>query len=96
MNKITVVQAEEIIRKSKGKFITVAFIKRTDSSLRVMNCRTMVTKHLNAIKHLKKSVSKKRSPGLIRVYDVQNKGYRQINVSGLRIVKAFGKEFIVE
>jgi hypothetical protein len=84
--KITVKQAEDIIRRSNGQFITVSFIKRTNSQLRTMNCRVGVHKNLNG-----KRVRTK--PGLIRVFDMTKKEYRNINLSGLRNLRAMGREF---
>lgn len=89
MEKITVAKAEELIKKSNGKFITVSFIKRTNSELRVMNCRVGVKKNL-------KGTGRKPKAGLVRVFDMTKKEYRNINVSGLRTIKALGKEYAIE
>ena len=56
---------------SNGKFLTVTF-KKKDGSIRVMNCRLGVTKHL------KGGVSTLDPAKYITVYDMQSKGYRAI------------------
>lgn len=56
---------------SNGKFLTVTF-KKKDGSIRVMNCRLGVTKHL------KGGVSTLNPEKYITVYDMQSKGYRAI------------------
>lgn len=62
----------DFIAQSKGKFITVSFIKK-DGTARVLNGRTGVTKHLkggtSTIDHDKYLV----------VYDTVNTGYRCVN-----------------
>lgn len=54
-----------------GKFFTVQFIKQ-DGSLREMNCRLGVKKHL-------KGGVKTLTDNYICVYDVKTEGYRSIN-----------------
>lgn len=56
---------------SNGKFLTVTF-KKKDGSIRVMNCRLGVTKHL------KGGASTLNPEKYITVYDMQSKGYRAI------------------
>lgn len=63
---------ENVLKATKGKFFTVSFIKK-DGSLRIMNCRLGVTKHL------KGGVSTLNPDKFLTVYDVQSKGYRAIN-----------------
>ena len=56
---------------TNGKFVTVTFTKK-DGSIRIMNCRLGVTKHL-------KGGSSTLDPAkYITVYDLQSKGYRAI------------------
>ena len=88
--KISVDKAAKIITDSKGKFITVTFVKRTNNKLRTMNCRVGV------MKDLKGKRIRKIKPGLVRVWDTTKKQYRNINISGLRSVKANGAEYIVK
>lgn len=62
----------EIVARSKGKFISVSFHKK-DGTLRVMNCRTGV------IKHLKGGQCTLNRDQYLIVYDLIKKGYRAIN-----------------
>jgi len=86
---VSAAKAANIIRESSGRFITVDFTKRTDSKLRTMNCRVGVFKGVKGGKR------KKKDPGLITVFDMQKKGYRTINVSGLRRVRHNGIDYRV-
>jgi hypothetical protein len=70
--------------KTVGKqFFTVTFEKKADGSLRTMNCRKGVKKHLkggeSTIKHKK---------NLVSVYDVKSKGYRCFDVTRVTDIKA--------
>jgi hypothetical protein len=60
------------ILASNGKIFNVLFTKK-DGSVRSMNARLGVTKHL------KGGVSTLNANQYITVYDMQNKGYRAIN-----------------
>ncbi len=60
------------ILNSNGKIMTVKFIKK-DGSLRVMNCRLGVTKHL------KGGASTLNPDKFITVYDLKSEGYRAID-----------------
>jgi hypothetical protein len=60
------------VLNSNGKFLTVTFRKK-DGTIRVMNCRLGVTKHL------KGGTSTLDPNKYITVYDLQSKGYRAIS-----------------
>ena len=60
------------ILNSNGKIMTVKFVKK-DGSLRVMNCRLGVTKHL------KGGTSTLNPDKFITVYDLKSEGYRAID-----------------
>ena len=62
----------DFIAKSKGKFITVNFIKK-DGTTRTLNGRIGVTKHL------KGGVSTVNTDKYLVVYDTVNTGYRSVN-----------------
>jgi hypothetical protein len=62
----------DFIAQSKGKFITVNFIKK-DGTTRTLNGRTGVTKHL------KGGVSTVNTDKYLVVYDTVNTGYRCVN-----------------
>jgi hypothetical protein len=60
--------------------MTIKFIKK-DGSLRVMNCRLGVTKHL------KGGTSTLNPDKFITVYDLKSEGYRAINKESILDVK---------
>jgi len=62
----------DFIAQSKGKFITVAFIKK-DGTVRNLNGRIGVTKHL------KGGVSTVNTDQYLVVYDTVAQGYRSVN-----------------
>ena len=62
----------DFIAQSKGKFITVAFIKK-DGTVRNLNGRIGVTKHL------KGGVSTVNTDQYVVVYDTVAQGYRSVN-----------------
>lgn len=65
---------------TNGKIVTVTFTKK-DGSIRVMNCRLGVTKHL-------KGGSSTLDPNkYITVYDLQSKGYRAISKDQILDIK---------
>lgn len=68
------------ILNSNGKIMTVKFIKK-DGSLRVMNCRLGVTKHL------KGGTSTLNPDRFITVYDLKSEGYRAIDKETILDVK---------
>jgi len=68
------------ILNSNGKIMTVKFIKK-DGSLRVMNCRLGVTKHL------KGGCSTLNPDKFITVYDLKSEGYRAIDKESILDVK---------
>ena len=68
------------ILNSNGKIMTVKFIKK-DGSLRVMNCRLGVTKHL------KGGASTLNPDKFITVYDLKSEGYRAIDKESILEVK---------
>lgn len=87
MKNITVNEALEKIKSSKGKFFTATFVKRTNLELRTMNCRLGVKKNIKGNDH------RKSHPDLLTVYDMSNKGYRTINITGLRSLSIDGKTY---
>ena len=71
-----------------NKFFTVVFRKK-DGTLRKMNCRLGVTKHLKGgTKGYDKS-------NLVTVYDIVKKGYRTVNLDTLEEIKARGLKVTV-
>lgn len=84
MKQFTVKQLKQLVGT---KIFTVEFIKK-DGSLRVMNCRLGVTKHLQGgeLKHNPSDLNH------LIVYDMQSQGYRTINVNTLKSIRFEGKE----
>ena len=70
---------DELLLSSVGRFVTVEFYKK-DGSLRILNGRLGVTKHL------KGGVSTLDPDKYITIYDLVNKGYRAVNRSTIRSV----------
>lgn len=62
----------QALSESKGQFITVTF-KKKDGTVRTMNCRTGVTKHLRG------GACTVDTDKYLIVYDLRSKGYRSIN-----------------
>jgi len=87
--RISVVDAVNKMQKSSGKFMTVSFTKRGDNTLRVMNCRTGVSKGVKGVRLARKNT------GLMTVYDMTKREFRNVNVSGLRSLKLGGLEYKV-
>ena len=70
---LTPQEAADKIQNAGSQFFTVTFVKRTDNTLRVMNCR-------RGVKAGVKGTSKRRKKpvGLVTVYDMKSHGYRRI------------------
>lgn len=72
----------EKINLLNGLFFTVEFIKK-DGSTRLMNCRTGVKKYLSD-NGKKIKLTSPIDNGILRVYDLQAKGYRSINIDTIK------------
>lgn len=73
------------------KIFSVDFIKK-DGSLRKMNCRLGVRKHLKGGELKFDTVEK----NLLPVFDMEKQGYRIINVSTIREIRYNNKTFTLE
>lgn len=93
-NIIGMDQAVEIIEgaKESGRVFSVRFVKRTDNTIRDMNCRGGVRKHLRG-GELAYDPKKKR---LVTVFDMQKGGYRSINCDSIMQIVVDGKTFKIE
>jgi len=80
----------EIIQKSKGKFITVDFIKRTTGEVRKMNCRTGVTKGVTGTGKSFNDSDK----GLVTVWDAQISQFRSIPLANIIKITSQGVEWV--
>lgn len=69
-----------------GSIFTATFVKK-DGSVRVMNCRRQVKKHLKG----GEMTWQPERRGYVSVYDLQSEGYRVINLETLIELKANGK-----
>jgi hypothetical protein len=88
--QITRNDIDTIIAQAGDHFATVEFTKK-DGSLRKMNFRVGVKKHL---KGGESTVAHKTN--LVSVYDVQAKGYRVFNKNTAKRLVVNGEEYIVE
>jgi hypothetical protein len=79
MNTINKIYAYNLISNSEGKIFTCEYVKK-DSTLRTINCRLQVKKGVTG-KGLKYNPIER---GLIPVYDMQNKGFRMLNLLTLK------------
>lgn len=75
---------ESLIGQTHGKMFTVSFVKR-DGSLRTINARTGVTKHLRGGVKTTGHI-----PELVTVFDMGKKAYRTINKTTVVEIKALG------
>lgn len=89
---MTTLEAAKLIRNSEGRFFTVKFIKRTDGSVREMNCRTGVVKHLRG-GDAAYNFSEK---GLISVYSLDAEGYRTIPIENILELRFGGNTYKVK
>ena len=90
MKVINKFEAVDMMRDTNGRVFSVAFTKK-DGSIRHMNCRTGVKKHL-AGGELKFDA---RAKGLFSVYDMQSKGYRFINLNTIHGLQIDGEFYTV-
>lgn len=83
-------EVEATMDSAGDTFFSVIFVKRGDNSLRHMNCRRGVKK---GIKGTRRRTSRKT--GLMPVYDMVEKGFRTVNLSGVRKIRISGTEYRV-
>lgn len=81
---MSVQQKRAIIKTAKGTVFTATF-RKADGSVREMNCRRGVTKHL---KGGTSTIAHKQN--LLGVFDMQKQAYRCINLDTLIKVKING------
>lgn len=73
---------------NNGKIFSATFEKK-DGTIRTINCRRNVSKGVKGIGYSFDPMSK----GLLSVYDMQNKGFRFINLETLVEAKVNGEIF---
>lgn len=89
---VTLADLITIIKSTNGKVFRATFIKRSTGELRHLVGRLGVTKD-------QKGVGLKYDPAtknLLTVYDFQKRGYRMINLDGLKEVVFQGKTYTRE
>lgn len=89
--KITRNAAIKLMKSTQGKIFSATFMKK-DGTVRAMNCRLGVTKHL-------KGGSLAFNPAeydLMTVFDVQKKAYRMIDLDTLKSVRVGGRKFTIQ
>lgn len=90
MKQIDLNKAQTLIKKTKGKVFTAVFTKK-DGTIRKMNCRLGVSKHVNGA-----GLSYyPEDHGLLTVFDMKEKGYRMINLSTLVTLQINKKVYVV-
>jgi hypothetical protein len=89
---IDLIKATDPRNSGNGEFFTVTFSKRTDGTIRVLNGRLGVRRHLKG-GNLPYDAAEKE---LLPVYDTKNAGYRMINLRSIISAKVGGKEYIVK
>lgn len=90
MEKISKIKAKNMIYKTNGAFFSAQFVKK-DGSVRDMVCRLGVTKHLKG----GELAFDPKEKGLIVVFEMDQEGYRMINVRTLKQLKIDGKTYKV-
>jgi hypothetical protein len=88
--RIDASEVKSVIDSIGDKFFTVSFVKRTDNTLRTMNCRRGVRKGVKGTGH------RSHKKGLYTVYSMGDKAWRNINLSGVRTIVANGVKHIVK
>ena len=79
----------EVLNKvsKNGRIFGATFTKK-DGSLRTMNCRLGVTKHLTGGKNTKEHLD-----NYVTGYSINDKGYRTLNLDTLRALSGFGQDY---
>ena len=88
--KIPTENAMKLIKSTNGQIFTAEFEKK-DGTIRAMNCRLGVTKHLKG----GEMAYDPKEYDLLPVFDVQKNDYRMINMSTLRRVTVEGQTYAV-
>lgn len=88
--RITTENAVKLIKATNGQIFTAEFEKK-DGTIRQMNCRLGVKKHLKG----GEMAYDPQEYDLLPVFDVQKKDYRMINTSTLRRVTVEGQSYEV-
>ena len=93
MKTITQDKAKQLIHNTNGKIFSSVFIKKC-GSIRLMNGRLKVTKHLN--NNARPRPYDPNKYNLICLFDMINKGYRMINVNTLKQITINKTKYIIK
>ena len=88
---ISLAQAVEIINAQGGRIYSVVFTKKSTGLDRVMVCRNGVHNHTNGGTLNYEPINY----GLVNTYDMNARGYRMINLHGLKKLKAGGRVYVI-
>jgi hypothetical protein len=91
MTMISTREAAELIRHSNGAFFTATFQKRSDGTLRTMNCRLGVKCHLRGGDAAYDFAEK----GLVPVFDMVKQDYRCIPLEAITWLAISGQQYDV-
>ena len=89
---VTSQELADLVRNSKGRIISVFFLKRTNNEFRRMRCQFGVKKHLTG----GQAAYNFEEKNLICVWDVDKKGYRCIPVERLILVQDRKQYFTID
>jgi hypothetical protein len=90
------VKLETFIRRLDDQIFTVDFIK-LNGDVRTMNCRRKVRSKVKApVTNRKRMTPNGVHTPSIKVFDMQKRAYRQINLETVTSIRAAGKTFKVE
>jgi hypothetical protein len=90
-NVLTKEAAVQMLDKSKGRWFTIEFTKRTTGEKRTMTCRTGVKKHL-------KGGARAYDPkelGLMIVWEAKSSAYKSIPTDAITAIRYGGKHYEV-
>lgn len=90
-NKLTPEAAVRLIKKSMGRFFTIAFTKRSTGERRVMTCRLGVHKYL---KGGKKAYDPEKL-GLMIVWEPKSAEYKSIPTDAITELRFRGRKYSV-
>ena len=91
MENISLEEAVIKIKGSEGKIFSVVFEKRTTGEFRKLIGRLGVHKDVNGTGLRYDPASKQ----LMTVYDMQNQGWRMINMEGLTQLQTQGEAYVI-
>ena len=87
---VKIIKSTDPRNSGKGEFFTVTFTKRTDGSIRILNGRLGVRKHLKGGDLPYDAAAKE----LLPVYDTKAEGYRMIDLRSIISAKVGGKNIL--